>query len=400
MNRRFGRVFIAFAVLGFILAGFMMGARSQEYDVHAKIEARRKDGLINLRFELRPEENAYFIVNERGVIGTVSLLEVVPVMDGVRVVYRAHAAYSLEREEDRALIRAGLSIGLRKRRERIARDYTDPKKLDVERYRREILSPIDNREMILVQEGKFIFGANGGQKDEAPEQMIDLPSFYIDRYEVSNAEYARFLRETNSKPPRTWTEGKYRTGEDDLPVIVSYYEAEAYARWAHKRLPTEQEWEKAARGPGFEYVKEERETRMVRKPLQYPWGSSFDPARANCLEFWSRKGMESDLPASSEKGLLPVQSFRGTGDSPYGAVNMAGNAPEWTSSWYRAYPGSRHRDGRYGTQLKVLRGGAWYQGGDQLRVSARGIGGIPNLYVDAVGGIRCVKSPLIVDRER
>lgn len=388
-------VFPAAAILGLIL---VMSVQSQEYDIYAKIEARRKDALVTLRFEVKPAETAYFMVSGDRVIGSVSLLDMVPVTDGGSLIYRANAAYVLERDEDRALIRAGLTIGLRRKREKIPKEYTDQKRLDLENYRQEVVSPVDNREMLLVPEGKFIFGTNGGQRDEAPEQMVDLPSFYIDRYEVSNAEYARFLRETNSKPPRSWKDGTYKRGEDELPVIVSYYEAEGYARWAHKRLPTEQEWEKAARGPGFEYVKEEKETRMVKKPLRFPWGQRFDPARANCLEFWERRGAASDLRMSFEKGLLPVQSFRGPGDSPYGAVNMAGNAPEWTSSWYRAYPGSRHRDSRYGTQMKVLRGGAWFQREDSLRASSREIGGMPNLYIDAIGGIRCVKSPLVVDR--
>jgi len=91
------------------------------------------------------------------------------------------------------------------------------------------------------------------------------------------------------------------------------------------------------------------------------------------------------------RGPVPVNIFDGPGNSPYGLVNMSGNAPEWTSSWYRAYPGNNNPDKRYGKQVKVIRGGAWYSERYRVRVSSRDIGGVPNIYNDYIAGFRCAK---------
>jgi formylglycine-generating enzyme required for sulfatase activity len=115
------------------------------------------------------------------------------------------------------------------------------------------------------------------------------------------------------------------------------------------------------------------------------------------MEFWKDSGIGADIKKTYRRGLLAVTFFEGKGDSPFGAVNMAGNAMEWTSSWYRAYPGNTYKDRRFGTQFKVLRGGSWRDTAKSLRVTDRQIGGIPNLYRDAIGGIRCVKSPTVLD---
>jgi len=141
--------------------------------------------------------------------------------------------------------------------------------------------------MVLVPAGTFLMG------DDCRE--VYLPSFYIDIFPVTNQEFKEFLP-SHTFPPEL----------ADCPVVrVSYYEALAYARWRGKRLPTEEEWEKAARGTQGQI---------------FPWGNEFDPQRCNSAE-------------GGKGGLTPVYQYPG-GRSPYGCYDMAGNCVEWTASWY------------------------------------------------------------------
>jgi formylglycine-generating enzyme required for sulfatase activity len=165
--------------------------------------------------------------------------------------------------------------------------------------------------MVLVPAGEFTMGSpsddNWAENDEQPQRVMFLPTFYIDQLEVSNLEYKRFIDATGWRPPPSWQEGIYADGAEFVPVTdVTWWDASAYAHWAGKRLPTEAEWEKAARGTDGR---------------RFPWGAEFDPVLAN-----------------NDKTLLPVGAKGSAGASPYGAVDMAGNVAEWTASVYAPYP--------------------------------------------------------------
>lgn len=210
------------------------------------------------------------------------------------------------------------------------------------------LTPNENREltfelepgsaprgMILIPEGEFIFGVREGSPDERPQQTMYLPAFYIDRYEVTNSQYREVF------PNHSFPEG-----EENHPVTgISYRMAEEYARRVGKRLPTEMEWEKAARGTDGR---------------QYPWGNTFRPEFVN----------SSEQPPSREAELRAVGQFQG-GASPFGVMDMAGNAYEWTSSWYGPYPGNEEIKTEYGQIYRVLRGGSYLTGRFDVRVTRR-----------------------------
>lgn len=372
--------------------------RAQDYIIYGTIESRRKDKIVSIIFKEIPAETRYLIVNDNKVAGSVNILNTEKIRESSKTLYRSFASFSLENDYNESDIRSGMQIGLVKQKPVSGREYTDPIAKEVIIYKKLIITEKDNREMVLVSGGKFLFGSNNGNKDEAPEQMLDLPDFYIDKYEVSNREYLRFIAEAKRKPPPSWTGGMYKSGEEDFPVIVNYYDAVEYAKWAAKRLPAEQEWEKAARGSGFEVIKEEDGFYIKNNPIIYPWGNVFDPERCNSADFWDNLKTGQDIKKVYKKGFLPVRQFEGRGDSPYGAVNMAGNAMEWTLGWYRAYKESKYHNSKFGTQFKVLRGGCYFSSSEAVRTTDRQIGGIPNLYSDPVGGIRCIKNPSVIDK--
>jgi formylglycine-generating enzyme required for sulfatase activity len=222
-------------------------------------------------------------------------------------------------------------------------------------------APAEDEGMVYVPGGEFIFGRDGGPEDESPEQVVQVAGFNIDKYPVTNADYKVFVDATGHREPRHWKEGQIPEGKEDHPVVwVSWEDATAYAQWAGKRLPTEVEWEMAARGI---------------EGWAYPWGNDFDSAKCNSAE--------AGLGDTSPVGAYPE------GVSPYGAEDMCGNVMEWTTDWYAAYRGSLYTNERYGETHKVLRGGSWFDPADAVRTTTRK-SAKPDFRFSTIG-FRCAK---------
>ncbi|MBI2877212.1 MAG: SUMF1/EgtB/PvdO family nonheme iron enzyme [Candidatus Tectomicrobia bacterium] len=221
----------------------------------------------------------------------------------------------------------------------------------------------ENAEMVLIPEGAFLRGSGEREaqiishimgvptnfRDKEPQTVTRLKGFYIDTHEVTNAQYTEFLQATGDHPPDHWTEGAYPPGKGDYPVIyISWISAQRYCEWAGKRLPTEEEWEKAARGS---------DGRL------FPWGDRFEPGKANLWE----EGIKA--PRS-------VGQYR-QDRSPYGVYDMAGNVMEWTATLFQ-------------DDLTIVRGGSWANDQAESRLDRKMIS---ELDVTSNGvGFRCARS--------
>lgn len=182
--------------------------------------------------------------------------------------------------------------------------------------------PAIELEFVKIPASDFTMGSSRSHdrqahEDEMPEQVLHITDFMMMRHPVTNAQYARFMKATAHRAPLFWNNGTYPAGRDDHPVVgVSYYDAIAFCAWAGKelglpvRLPTEAEWEKAARGPEFRL---------------YNWGQAWNKGLCNTSE-------------EKLSGTSPVQAFSPQGDSPYGVADMGGNVQEWCSSLFGPYP--------------------------------------------------------------
>jgi formylglycine-generating enzyme required for sulfatase activity len=168
--------------------------------------------------------------------------------------------------------------------------------------------PVDGMTMILIPAGEFLMGDDTAPfAYEKPQHTVTLDSYWIDRAEVTNAQYRLCVEAEACAEPKVW-EDENLNG-DDQPVLVPWEGAQAYCKWAGARLPSEAEWEKAARGTDGR---------------KWPWGNEFDPSRANL------SGDEDGYMLTAPVGIFP------TGASAYGALDMAGNAAEWVADWYDA----------------------------------------------------------------
>lgn len=174
--------------------------------------------------------------------------------------------------------------------------------------------------MVLIPKGEFLMGDNKTSPDERPLRRIHLKGFYMDKYEVTNAQFKEIF-----------PKHKFGKNQDKHPVSgVNWSQASEYAAAVGKRLATEEEWEKAARGA---------------KGKEYPWGKKFNMKNAN-------------TSVGGSAATMKVGTFK-KGVSEYGCYDMAGNVYEWTSTWYDPYPGNPEVTIEYGTVFRVLRGGSY-----------------------------------------
>jgi len=226
-------------------------------------------------------------------------------------------------------------------------------------------------ELVAIPGGSFVRGTHQGGFDERPERTIYLDGFLIDRYEVTNTQYAAFVKETGhrkSGPPSRYAKNMTRMRGVNQPVVyVSWEDAKAYCAWRGKRLPTEAEWEKAMRGT---------DGRL------WPWGNIEIPDGAN----WARVDDGFDVAA-------PVGRVKSDA-SPYGVMDGAGNVMEWVEDWYleSAYTEAPERNPpspEYGI-YKVLRGAGYASSGSDLRITARSKM-MPD-FRDETIGFRCAQS--------
>jgi formylglycine-generating enzyme required for sulfatase activity len=232
--------------------------------------------------------------------------------------------------------------------------------------------------MVVVPAGEFLMGSDphkdrAAGPQELPQRRVYLDGFRIDRYEVSNVEYLRFVLGMGMEWPKFWRDRPFPEKSALHPVInVSWYEADAYCRWAGKRLPTEAEWEKAARG---------MDGRI------FPWGD--EPAgwiKSNIAHSGSKRGFKYPPLANINR--------YDKGVSPYGVYQMAGNVSEWVSDWFEAeyyrHRGELNPQGPTTGALKVFRGGSWNEDPEVARSAGRNAA--PPDHRSYLTGFRCATS--------
>lgn len=227
----------------------------------------------------------------------------------------------------------------------------------------------EGREMVQIPEGPFTMGSKDSDPDEAPEHQVFLKAYYIDKKEVTQEEYERFWKMTKRRKPvvEVFEDDQTKILKPALPVMgITWNDADAYCKWAGKRLPTEAEWEKAGRGEG---------------KRKYAWGDDVGLGRANI-----------DGSEDGYQYLAPPGSFE-SGRSPYGVYDMVGNVAEWVADPYgeHYYQKSPYRDpkGPGEGEHKVIRGGSWRETAQNARLSKR----FQAKYwrTDITIGFRCAK---------
>jgi formylglycine-generating enzyme required for sulfatase activity len=242
--------------------------------------------------------------------------------------------------------------------------------------------PADGMVMVYLPGGTFQMGNSAGDSDEAPVHTVELDPFWLDRTEVTNAKYRRCVADgmcTAPQAPSGMPDDYQNPSQGDHPVVnVNWFQAQAYCSWAGGRLPTEAEWEYAARGPD--------------RPL-YPWGESFDCHRGNFDDETERDSytVTGGQGCDGHNRTAPVESFP-AGATWCGAFDIAGNVWEWVLDWYGAdYFVRSPRLNPIGPgdgDFRVMRGGGWTSGEWYVRASHRNYDapGDPNSAV----GFRCM----------
>lgn len=230
----------------------------------------------------------------------------------------------------------------------------------------------DGASMVLIPAGEFWMGSPDGVGSgyEHPRHRVYLDAFYMDNFEVTVARYAKFLGSVNRSAPSNWKQVNIPE-RGNMPVVgVDWHDADAYCYWAAKRLPTEAEWEKAARGI------DER---------TYPWGNEAPTIR---IANFGHRPVDTNV---YDKILVPVDSYE-TGKSPYGLYHMAGNVREWVADWFDgSYYGNspeRNPKGPSSGPGRGVRGGSWHSKGD-MRSAVRDAA--PPAVQDTDLGFRCVQ---------
>jgi sulfatase modifying factor 1 len=261
----------------------------------------------------------------------------------------------------------------------------------------------DGSTMILIPTGEFQMG--GAEEDvadqpdgrlltfiaERPIHTVKLDAFYIDKFEVRNDQYRKFLQAASAgdskwdhsdQPADSGHEQRYLTdalkGDDQPAVGLNWYDAYAYCQWAGKRLPTEAEWEYAARG-----------SEGVRK---YPWGQEEPDADGI---WWANYRPENGAATDGHRASAPVGSYP-DGVSPFGLMDMAGNAEEWVQDWYsinyfRMTEGAENPPGPLNGKKRVIKGGSYEAPVHQIRVAMR-LYGRPHDKGPRIG-VRCAMNP-------
>ncbi len=240
---------------------------------------------------------------------------------------------------------------------------------------------MDGAPMVLIPEGPFPMGvpmaARDGGIDERPNHEVYVDAFYMDKYELTNARYLQFVTETGHRTPQhptdpnlgLWKGNMMPESVSELPVInVDWFDAQAYCQWAGKRLPTEAEWEKAAKGPN---------------DWRFPWGD---------VEPTQEHANFNQVRWRGEATLVQVGIYD-KGKSPYGVYDVAGNVWEWVSDWYDAsyyqVSPSRNPQGPESGTYKAVRSSGWQGETPQVRIFTR----IKSLPTDRNNstGFRCAQ---------
>ncbi len=238
----------------------------------------------------------------------------------------------------------------------------------------------DGAPLVLIPAGSYPMGVplgdRDGGRDEYPRHVIEVTDFYMDKYEVTNGRYLEFVKTTNHRVPQNpknptrnlWEGIGIPASLADRPVInVDWADADAYCRWAGRRLPREAEWEKAAKG---------------NNDWRFPWGN-VEP---------TDKHLNFNQKWIGEKTLMPVGSYE-SGKSPYGVYDMAGNVWEWVNDWYDAkyyeHSPEKNPPGPESGTKRVIRGAGWQNETPTVRIFTR-VDSDPTIRNESTG-FRCAR---------